>query len=174
MMNGSPPSESFSAVEKNVAYVGYSLMLATTTFDSSTSTLRPARMAEMAQARPQGPAPTIRRSAGSLLNDLVAARPDAHVRHARLRQLLHAIEVLPRRLRECVDLAALGRGRVPPVEPFVDRLAAVQQRPFAGELVMRLAADLVARADRELVDGVEDVELRDRQIGEAIHARRIL
>src|SRR5688572_16978351 len=99
MMNGSPPSDSFSAVEKNVAYVGYCAMLATTTLDSSTSTVSPARIAEIAQARPHGPAPTIRRSSASLFfNDLVAARADAHVRDARLGQLLEAIEILARGL----------------------------------------------------------------------------
>jgi hypothetical protein len=40
-------------------------MLATTTLASTTSTLKPARIAEIAAARPQGPAPTIRRSSES-------------------------------------------------------------------------------------------------------------
>src|SRR4051812_42447020 len=116
MMNGRPPSESFSAVEKKVAYVGYCAMLATTTLDSRTSTLNPARIAEMAQARPHGPAPTTIRS---FLNDLVATRADAHVRHARLRQLLEPVEILAGRLRQRIDLAAPCGRRVPPVEPFV-------------------------------------------------------
>src|SRR4051812_23208194 len=69
MMNGTSPSESFSAVEKNVAYVGYWAMLATTTLASSTSTDKPARIAEIAAASPHGPAPTIRRSTVVILSE---------------------------------------------------------------------------------------------------------
>src|SRR5215213_587277 len=97
-------------------------MLATTTLDSRTSTSNPARIAEMAQARPHGPAPTMIRS---LVNDLVASRANAHVRHASLRQLLQPVEILASGFRQCVDLPAVGGRRVPAIEPLVDRLTSV-------------------------------------------------
>src|SRR5690349_10093423 len=133
-------------------------MLATTTFDSSTSTLRPARMAEMAQASPQGPAPTIRRSTGSLLNDLVAPRSDTDIRHRGLGQFLDAVEILSSGFRQRVDLPAFGGWGLPAVEPLVDRLAAFEERHFPRELVVHLAIDPVACAYGELLDRVEHVE----------------
>ena len=52
-----PPNDNFSAVEKNVAYVGYCVMELTTQSPSNTSASSPARRAEIAAARPHGPAP---------------------------------------------------------------------------------------------------------------------
>src|SRR6185295_16923253 len=101
MMNGSPPSDSFSAVEKNVAYVGYWEMLATTTLDSTTSTLNPACIAEMAQARPHGPAPTIRRSVVVILSAAGA------------RDLLLAEKQVPRFAQDDESFSMIWSRRVP-------------------------------------------------------------
>ncbi len=65
MTNGSSPIASFSAVEKNRTYAGYAAIVLTATCDSITSGLSPALCAEIAAARPHGPAPTMTRSASS-------------------------------------------------------------------------------------------------------------
>jgi hypothetical protein len=65
-MNGRPPIDSFSAVEKNVAYVGYCVTVLHTGPLSSTATERPARIALIAAARPHGPAPTTATSTTSI------------------------------------------------------------------------------------------------------------
>src|SRR3954464_13147093 len=63
MTNGRPPIESFSAVEKKRAYVGYAAIELTTTSPSITNGRSFARRAVTAVASPQGPPPTIMRSA---------------------------------------------------------------------------------------------------------------
>src|SRR5688500_16726502 len=99
-MKGTPPSDSFSAVEKKVTYVGYWAIVLQMTCASRTSGLSPARCALIAAASPHGPPPTIRRSQS---DDLVTPRSDAHVRDRRLRQLVNAVEVLPRLLGQILD-----------------------------------------------------------------------
>src|SRR5689334_13634219 len=114
MTNGSPPIVSFSAVEKNLTYVGYAAMVLTTTLLSMTSGRSPARCAETAAARPHGPPPTITRSASFDIalgsgddggtdweraldpDDLVAASPDAHVCDLCFDERLDTIEVATR------------------------------------------------------------------------------
>jgi len=63
MTKGNPPIDSFSAVEKNLTYVGYAAIVLTTTPLSITSARNPARCAETATASPHGPPPTITTSA---------------------------------------------------------------------------------------------------------------
>ena len=65
MTNGIPPNESFGAVEKKVAYVGYCAIVLTTQSASKIAVLSPARSHEIAAARPHGPAPTIATSTWS-------------------------------------------------------------------------------------------------------------
>ena len=59
MMNGSPPIESFSAVEKKFTYVGYAVIVLVTAPPSNTTQLIPARSIVIAAASPHGPAPTM-------------------------------------------------------------------------------------------------------------------
>src|SRR6478672_3796339 len=111
MTKGRPPTVNFSAVEKNLVYVGYDAIVLTTTPLSITRGLRPARCADTAAARPHGPAPTITRSASFLIgltlrsgyadrscweralhtNDLIATGAHTDVSDLRFNQRLNAI-----------------------------------------------------------------------------------
>src|SRR5688572_8941848 len=119
----------------------------------------------MAAANPHGPPPTISRSHS---DDLVTTRSDAHVSDGRLRQLLQAIEIATRGGGQVLDPARRSRGALPPRHPLVLRRGALQRREIGGKLVVQLAIDLVRRAQRDPVEGVEDVELGDREVGESI------
>src|SRR4051812_37971080 len=99
-MNGTPPSDSFSAVEKNCTYVGYCAMVLQMTCASRTRGTSPARCALIAAASPHGPPPTIRTSQS---DDLVTTRPDTHVRDRGLHHRLHAVQVTARGIRQILD-----------------------------------------------------------------------
>src|SRR5215467_11154450 len=111
-------------------------MVFTTTADSITTVLKPARFAEMAAASPHGPPPTIRRSTASVIlepDDLVAPRADAHVRNARLDQLLEPVEIGSRLRGQILESPAFARGLEPSFEPLIARRDLVQRRHIAGE-----------------------------------------
>src|SRR5687768_12345317 len=119
------------------------------TWASSTSGVSPARCAAIAAARPQGPPPTIRRSQS---DDLVTSGPDADVRDRCVHQLAHAIQVLPRFGGQILDAARVRGGALPAGHPLVLRLGALQRREIGREFVVQNAVDLVAGAERDLVE----------------------
>src|SRR4051812_45058106 len=112
MTKGSPPMVSFSAVEKNLTYVGYASIALTATWLSTTRGFTAAGWAKTAAARPPGSPPTITRSASLSIvsaisdaydcaqrtgsfptDDVIATRPPTLVRDLRFDQRLDSIEV---------------------------------------------------------------------------------
>jgi len=105
--------------------------------------------------------------------DLIALRSNADVRDRRLDQLLHAIEIAPRAAGQCVDASGFGGRLTPAVHPLVARDDSLLRGEIRGELLVQLAFVLVADADRDLLEAVEDIELRDSEVCETIDARCI-
>src|SRR5262245_5335501 len=113
----------------------------------------------MAQARPHGPAPTMRRSSDTGFftadlssDDLISPRSHAHVRDRRLHQLPQPIEIPTSLLRQIFDPPGILRRSLPAVEPLVARHYLLERCRFRREFGVLVAADFVAGAYRELVE----------------------
>src|SRR4029077_1607021 len=156
MTKGSPPIDNFSAVEKNLTYVGYAAIVLTTTPLSITCARSPARCADTAAARPHGPPPTITRSASFAIgfirwsddadrargkralhaDDLITAGAHTHVRDLRLDERLDAVEVATGLRRQIRKAPSIGRRCLPTIEPLVPGHSAIEQIQITGKLLV--------------------------------------
>src|SRR4051812_26598205 len=137
-------------------------MVLTTDWASMTTARSPARCAEIAAARPHGPAPTMSRSTvslGSVVNDLIPLRPHAHEAHRNLGELLEPVEVPTRARRQLVHLARIGGRRLPAFHPFVVGGHTFERGQVGREFADVLAIAVIAGADRDPIESVEDIEL---------------
>src|SRR4051794_40733101 len=118
-----------------------------------TSGSSPARWAEIAAARPHGPAPTITRSTSfcSRVNvladgggrrrngtfdsyDLIPPRADADIGDRCLDQGFDPVEVSARCLGQIRKSTRLRRGAPPPVEPFVSGSCTIENTQVTRKL----------------------------------------
>src|SRR3954451_17395289 len=149
-------------------------MVLTTDWASMTTARSPARCAEIAAARPHGPAPTMSRSTVSLrsvVNDLIPLRPHAHEAHRNLGELLEPVEVPTRPRRRVAHLARVGGRRLPALHPLVVRGHSLERGQVGREFADVLAIAVIAGADRDPVERVEHIELGDGQMRQAVLAR---
>ena len=87
--------------------------------------------------------------------------------------MLKALDVALGRKGEILLVPDLGEVLLPAFQLLVDRLQAFELRHRVGKLPCRLAVDPVRHADPQGIEAGEDVELRDREIGEPVHIGRV-
>ena len=107
-------------------------------------------------------------------DDLLAARADADEHDRHLDRVGDEVQVVARGLRQVGRRAALGDVLAPAVELDVLAAGVVQDRLVVGEVgEVRAVEAAVGRADLDLVEAGEHVELRDRQRRQAVDARGV-
>src|SRR6266511_2817397 len=114
------------------------------------------------------------RGAAAARQHLLAVGAGSDERHLDVQHVLDEVDVAPSSFGQIPELRAVLQGLSPPWQDLVDRLAVVEVR-LVGRKVVGLGpvAEPVAEADGNLVEGREDVELRQGQRGEAVDARGI-
>src|SRR3954452_9248394 len=106
------------------------------------------------------------------LNRLFPPRSRGDDRRGALRLVLDELDVILRGGRQLLERRHAGRRRLPSLHHAVLRLVVVVRDGEGGERLPALAADVVAGADGDLVEIIEDVELRQRDLVEAVEHRR--
>src|SRR5690606_37208736 len=92
-------------------------------------------------------------------NDLFTAGADRHEGDRYAGDIFDAAQVLERTCRQIGDRARLGGWCAPSRQGLVDRLHAVEQGEIVGEVRVLVTVGAIARADADLLEVVEHVEL---------------
>src|SRR3954468_24486985 len=131
----------------------------------------PARDASTARAR----APLLRRRGPSRAHHeaLLTCRSDADDRDRHAAELLEEPHVLLRLLRQFLELPYVADLVVPSGELLPHGLGLVEQGLVGRDVVVRLAAGAIADADAQRLEAAEHVELREREVGQAVEPRRV-
>src|SRR5215510_12146299 len=106
-------------------------------------------------------------------DDLIPPCAYTDVRDPRLDELLQPIDVRTRLRWQILETPRVAGGPLPTFHPLVTRHDLVDDRDVARKLGVEIAVVFVARADRDAIQGVEHVELRNCDVGESVDTRRI-
>lgn len=99
---------------------------------------------------------------------LIAVGTDRDDADGNTRELLEALDVIAGLLRKLLVGAAGGDIALPAGHLLVDGLGMMEGRLLARDVFVDNAVSLVGRADLNLVDGTEHVELGERDVGETV------
>src|ERR1051325_6603869 len=80
---------------------------------------------------------------------------------------------MARFFRQVVELSHRTRSPLPSRHPLVLGHRAIEGGKVGREFVVQLAVDFISCAQRDLLERIEHIELRDREIGESVDARGI-
>src|SRR3954469_17041474 len=131
----------------------------------------PARDASTARAR----APLLRRRGPSRAHHeaLLTCRSDADDRDRHAAELLEEPHVLLRLLRQVLELPYVADLVAPSWELLPHGLRLVEQGLVGRDVVVRLVAGAIADTHPQRLEAAEHVELREREVGEAVESRRV-
>src|SRR5688572_13007617 len=104
---------------------------------------------------------------------LLARRANRDEVHRAFEQGFNALDKCLGRQRQVIEGAHLGRWRLPAGQFFVNRLDALEGRFTRWEGGDHLAIELVARADFDALEVVEDIEASERDCREAVEPHAV-
>src|SRR5262245_57637165 len=140
---------------------------------TTTSAVRPSTSASACSRAPPPTTTTFTGASIPAMDVLVAARARADEVHRDADLLLQERQVLLGGLRQVLLLGDRREVGVPPGQLLVDRLGLVEVRLVVRQVLVANAVDVVGDAHLDRLQRVEDIELRDRQLGQRVEADRV-
>src|SRR5829696_1306420 len=102
------------------------------------------------------------------LDDLVPPGSHTHIAHRNPRELLQTIQIGSRSMGKVGQLPGCPGGLLPPLMALINRLDPTERLDFSRHLLAQFTAQPVHGSNRDLNEGIEDVELGHGQPGESV------